>query len=175
MSITATFAFDPSEHYRAARAVTRYTPMRYVPWGFAALALGILVWNVLPAVGEAEPLTVFSIALPYLLLGVFWLTLIPLSQRRAARKLPERDASARGPQERVVDETGFHSRGNGVALDIPWHAMVRAVETEEFFLFFYCKQCAYYVPKRVLAAPQLSEVRDLARAALADRARLREQ
>jgi hypothetical protein len=172
MSVAATFDFDATEHYRATRAVTRYSSVRYFTWGFAALALGMLAWNILPVLGEADTLTLFFSALPWLLLGAFWLTFIPMLQRRGARKLPERDASARGPQERIVDDAGFHSRGNGVALDVPWHAMARAVETDEFFLFFYNKQCAYYFPKRVLSPADVSAVRGLARAALGDRASL---
>ena len=51
-----------------------------------------------------------------------------------------------------MDAAGYHSRGNGVALDIPWHAVARAIETDEFFLLFYNKQFAYYLPKRAFAA-----------------------
>ena len=172
MSVSATFDFDPAEHYRATRAVTRFTPARYFVWGFTALALGMLAWNVLPYWDEAEPSTLFASALPWLLIGVFWVVFIPVLQRRSARKLHERDVSVQGPQERALDATGFHSRGNGVALDVPWHAMARAVETEQFFLFFYNKQCAYYLPKRALAPEQVIKARALTRDALADRAQL---
>lgn len=108
-------------------------------------------------------------ALPWVIIGAFWLEFIPWLQRRAARKLPARDASVRGPQERAVDATGYHSRGNGVHLDVPWHAMVRGVETDQFFLFFYNKQCAYYLPKRALSETQCADVRALLRANLGER------
>lgn len=39
--------------------------------------------------------------------------------------------------------------------------MARAVESDRFFLFFYNKQCAYYLPKRALSNPQCAEVRAL--------------
>jgi hypothetical protein len=79
----------------------------------------------------------------------------------------------RGPQERTVDAVGYHSRGNGVAVDVPWHALKKAVETEHFFIFFYNWQCGYYVPKRALSAADVARVREHARAGLGAQAHLR--
>ena len=172
MAITATFDFDPAEHYRATRAVYRRTALRFMPWAFAAVILGLLAWNLVPHWDDATGGGWLGSALPYIIFLLIWLPLIPFMQRRAARKLPEHDPSARGTQERSVDVAGFHSRGNGVSLDVPWHVMRRAVETEEFFLFFYNKQCAYYLPKRVLSAAHLTDVRALVRTHLGDRSHL---
>lgn len=166
MSVTTTYDFDPKEHYQAARAVTRLTWFRWLPWlagGF--MVLFALVDVVVPGWGDADALSLFIEASPYLLVGAFWIALIPWSQRRAARKLSKRDPSVRGPQERSVDAVGYHSLGNGVRVEVPWHAMARAVETDRFFLFFYNKQCAYYIPKRALSDAQCAEVRTLMRAA----------
>lgn len=172
MGILATFDFDAAEHYRATRAVTRHTPQRFVAWGFAAFALGLVAWNVVPRWGDVEPLPLFWSSLPWLLLTAFWFAFLPFSQWRAARRLPERDPSARGTQERAVDDVGYHSRGNGVAVDVPWHAMHRVIETAEFFLFFYNKQWAYYVPKRALTTAAVAELRALTQAKLEARALL---
>ena len=166
MSVTATYDFDPKEHYQAARAVTRLTWFRWVPWiAVGIVLLLVLVEVVLPHWGEFDAWELFLTSLPWLLLGVFWIALIPWSQRRAARKLAKRDPSVRGPQKRSVDAAGYHSLGNGVRVEVPWHAMARAVETDRFFLFFYNKQCAYYIPKRALSDPQCAEVRTLMEAA----------
>ena len=35
-----------------------------------------------------------------------------------------------------------------------WDALVEAAETDEFFLFYYSKKCAYYLPKRVVGGPE---------------------
>ncbi len=172
MSVQAVFDFDAREAYRAARAVTRLTPLRYFSWVLAALAVCLFAWTVIPAWGKADTFSLLLSGLPYLVLAVFWLFLLPLSQRRATRKMPDRDASLRGPQAREIDAVGYHSRGNGVALDVPWHAMARGVETAEFFLFFYNKQCAYYLPKRTLSEAQAVEVRSLMHSALGQRARV---
>jgi len=171
MSVSATFDFDSSEHYRASREVARRISTRWLARAFALLALIFVGLNVRATWGS-PPAYVFVNALPWLLLGVFWLSLVPLTQWWAAKRLPARDASVRGTQERTVDSQGYHSRGNNVALDIPWHAMVRVVETDAFFLFFYNKQCAYYLPKRALTDDQTRQVRGFARDGLGDRVEL---
>lgn len=169
----ATFEYDPREQYRASRAVARFTSTRYVAWVFAAGALLLLYWNVLRFWGEYPALTLFWSGLPWLLLAGFWLGLMPWTQWRAAQKLPRVDPSVIGPQVREVNDSGFRSEGNGVVLELPWHAMHQAVETEEFLLFFYSKQLAYYLPKRVVAPPALAELRLLMQAKLGSRARNR--
>jgi hypothetical protein len=173
MSVSTTFEYDPAEHYSASQAVFRRGTARYLRWGFVALAIVLLWWNVVRHWNDASLSMVLASALPYVLLGAFWLFYFPYAQRRAARKLPEVDASVRGPQTRGVDVDGFHTRGNGVSLDVPWHAMVRGEETDRFFLFFYAKQLAYYIPKRVLSPSETGDVRGLMREHLGERATLR--
>jgi hypothetical protein len=58
-----------------------------------------------------------------------------------------------------------------VALDLPWHAMLSGVETAEFFLFFYNKQLAYYLPKRLLDSTGINEIRTMMQNNIRDRAR----
>jgi len=174
MGVSATYEYDPSEHYRAMRAVTSLTPFRWVGRVcFVLLPAGMLALAALSAhaTGHGVATAVLGV-LPYVLLCFFWGALIPMSQRRRAKRLPKLDASVRGLQERQVDGEGYHSRGNGVALDIPWHAMTKAVETDQLFLFFYNWQCAYYLPKRSLGPAQVRDVRAFARAGLGARARV---
>jgi hypothetical protein len=170
MAVETTFDYKPREHYRALRAVTRLTSSRYWSFAFLLFAVAMLGWTVLPNLDVATPSELLWSALPWVLLGAFWVGITPFLLWRAAKKLPERDPSAIGPQLRVVDENGYHSLGNGVSVDIPWHAMLKAAETPEFVLFFYNKQCAYYIPKHSLAADKLAELRRLTRANLGARA-----
>jgi len=172
MSVSVTFEFDPTEHYKASQVVLQRGAARYIRWGFVALAIALLWWNVVRHWNDASPSALFASALPYVLLGAFWLFYFPYAQLRSARKLPEVDASVRGPQTRGVDVDGFHTRGNGVNLDVPWHAMVRGEETDRFFLFYYAKQLAYYIPKRALSGAEMSDVREIMREHLRDRATL---
>jgi hypothetical protein len=172
MAVSATYEYDAAEHYQALRAITRLTPLRWVGLlCFVVLPVGFTALTAFAAratdhdVGEA----LISIV-PYVLLFFFWGALIPWSQRRRAKRLPKLDPSAQGVQERRVDDVGYHSRGNGVTLDIPWHAVKKVVETEQVFLFFYNWQCAYYLPKRPLDVADVGRVRELACAALGERA-----
>jgi hypothetical protein len=175
MGVSATYEYDPSEHYQAMRAVTNLTPFRWVGLVcFVLLPAGTVVLAAFAARATGRDVGTALLGVPpYVLLFFFWGALIPMSQRRRAKRLPKLDPSVNGPQERRVDGEGYHSRGNGVALDIPWHAMRKVVETEQHFLFFYNWQCAYYLPKRPLDAGQIRGVRDFARSALGERARLR--
>ena len=170
MSVAATYEYDWREHYRASREVTRRMWTRWLGWGFAAVALILVSLNYFSAAGHVSALGVFLNVSPWLLVGAAWLALIPLMQRRAAKKLPSRDLSLRGPQTRSLDAIGYHFRGNSVSLDIPWQVMLRAVETPEFFLFFYNKQCAYYFPKRALNATEVERARALLKEGLGNRA-----
>ena len=46
------------------------------------------------------------------------------------------------------------------------------METKEFFLLFYFKQVAYYIPKRALTEDQLSKARAVIRDGLGQKAEL---
>jgi hypothetical protein len=173
MAVTGVFEFDSAEYLRATRAISRFTHIRWIGWAFGSVAFALVAATFYQLRDEAPSLIVANV-LPWFLLGVFWLSMVPLMQWWSARTVHKRDASVLGPQERTVDEAGFHTRGNGVALDIPWHAMVRGVESAEFFLFFYSKQLAYYLPKRALDAQQVEHVRSLMRSGLSERAKLLE-
>lgn len=175
MDVTATFEYDSKEHYRALRDITNLTPYRWVTVisgvVLPLVAVAVIVWII--RARDGDPLATFMDWLPYILLFFVWAAILPLSQWRMAKRLPTIDASARGPQERGVDSIGYHQRGNGVALEVPWHAFKKAVETDRFFIFFYTRQCGYYLPKRTLSASDISAVRQIARTALGERARVR--
>jgi hypothetical protein len=120
MSVSATYEYDAAEHYRALRAITCLTPLRWISLlCFFILPVGVVALAAFAAraTGHAVGTALIGIA-PYVLL-FFWGALIPWSQRLRARRLPKLDPSAQGVQERRVDVEGYHSRGNGVALDIP--------------------------------------------------------
>jgi hypothetical protein len=87
--------------------------------------------------------------------------LIPGLRWWSVRRMLRADPSVRGPQRREVSESGIRVSGNGVSLELHWHAMAQVLETEEFFLFYYTKGCAYYLGKARLAPEQQTEVRNL--------------
>jgi hypothetical protein len=162
MTTSATFDFDQREYYRGIRAAQAHNPYRWVIPLAGIVLPAVMIWL---AIGDSwqriGPWLAFQNALPWLLLGVFYLTMMPLMARAAARKALENDPSLRGPQTRIVDDDGVHVLGAGFRQDLRWTDLVKAVETEEFFLFFYNKRQAHFVPKRVLPLASIAEVRSL--------------
>lgn len=176
MSVSATFEYDPDEHYRALRATTGVTMVRWMPILAFGVPITAIVFEIIAIRNNPERGAMTSVmdVLPYVLLGAFWLGMVPFSQRRQSRRLTKLDPSVIGPQERVVDAEGFHTSGNGEHLDVPWHILRRVVETDQFFLFFYDREHAYYIAKRLLSSDQVQAVRSFARAGLRDHVHLLE-
>ena len=172
MSITASFEYDPKEWYAASRAVTRSTHWRWTIPLFSVLipAIGFVLsldhWDVM------TPSARFWSSLPWLLLFLFYIALIPVMQRRRVQRLKTDEPTVRGTQSRTVDETGFHVRGHGFAQDLAWGELHRVVETDRFFLFFYNKRCAHVMPKRVLSSDEVAGARTLIAQRIGERARL---
>jgi hypothetical protein len=173
MSVRADFTFDRKEHYRASSEVTRRTSARYFGIGFFVVGLALSYWNGFRCLGEYPLATVIGSALPWLALGAFWLGLFPFQLWRAARQTERTDPGARGVLSREVDEFGLLATGNDVVLELPWKAILKVVETEEFFLFFYFKNLAYCIPKRVLSPSDVATVRRLTALGLGARAEVR--
>ena len=176
MNTFAQFEYDPAEQYAAARAVTRATNWR---WIIPVFAIGIpLLTIVLTIVPDRESMSVtnmFFSALPWVLLGAFYLALIPMMQKRRAKKMIKTEPWVRGTQERGVDETGFHVRGHGLVMDYAWSDIQSAIETPHFFLFFYNRNCAHFIPKRALPVAGVDDVRSVIQAHMPSRARLARQ
>jgi hypothetical protein len=162
MTTSATFDFDRREYYRGIRAVQANNPYRWVIPLVGIILPSVMIWF---AIGESwqrmGPWLAFQNALPWLLLGAFYLSMMPLMARAAAKKALENDPSLRGPQTRIVDDEGIHVLGAGLRQDLRWTDLVKAVETREFFLFFYNKRQAHYIPKRVLTSASVADVRNL--------------
>jgi hypothetical protein len=172
MSVEAVYDFDPAEHYRALRAVTRLSWARWVPWTLAGVMGLYIIVVIVSGWGRAQPADLLINMMPYVLVVAFWFFVFSRLQRQAARRQAEQDPSLRGTQQRILDAAGYHSRGGGVSFDVPWHAIHRVIETEEFVLIYYTKACAYYIPKRTLPSTGISGLRETVRRAMGDRATL---
>ncbi len=142
------FSFDAAQHLRAQREVNRRWKYRWTLWAFGIGFPAIMfAWGVLPNWSRINSWYLFLNLLPWLLLSAFFLALIPIQQRRAARKLAKTDPTLQGLQRRFVDDAGLHMVAPGLSLDLAWTTMQNVVETDEFFLFYYNTRCAYYIPK----------------------------
>jgi YcxB-like protein len=173
MVVDTTFLYDPDQHAAALRDAYRASGARRTRW---AIALGVpLAMTALTFAGAPDdPLAAFWSVVPYWVLFPFLgLGMLPLQRRWAARALPKRDPTVLGPQRRVLDTAGLQVGGNGVHLSFDWAGIQRVLETPAFFLFFFSKGSAYYIPKSALSGAQVEGVRGLVAAHLsADRPRM---
>jgi hypothetical protein len=173
MNTFAQFEFDPAEQYAAARAVTGATAWRWIIPLFAlGIPLVVIAVTVLPHIRTMSPMGIAMNSMPWVLLGAFYLALIPMSQKRRANRMAKTEPSVRGIQERGVDASGLHVRGHGLTMDYAWSDLLTAIETPAFFLFFYNKNCAHFIPKRALNGGSVDEVRSIIHAHMGGRAKL---
>ncbi len=108
-----------------------------------------------------------GIALALLLLQI----IIPIVQRRALRRAYSETPSLRGPQVYEFSETGLVMTGVGSSSTVVWDSLVEAIETEEFFLLYFSKRTAFYLPKRATSdEAQRTALRELLRTQLGPRA-----
>lgn len=165
MPITAQFEFDETEHRLALQEAWKLQPLARVAtivgiaWPAIGLWLGIgRHWR------EMDFVDLLTNAMPWVILGAFFLCLVPYLHRTQARKALENDPSLHGTQVRSVDDEGLHVRGAGFSPSIPWGGLLRATETRHFFLFFEDKRLHHYIPKRVLSDVERDGVRNLIQA-----------
>jgi hypothetical protein len=161
------FLLDPAETVRAGQHVQKRQRFAWVGWAMWPL-FAILAIVHLSVGGRLEELQLLgSVAL---VVGLGQL-LGPRIQRRRYRRLYAETPATRGPQVYRFDADGLMMTGGVAAITLGWNAIVEADETDELFLFFFNKQGAYYLPKRAIGgAPVESELRELLRTHLGDRA-----
>ena len=69
----------------------------------------------------------------------------------------------------AVSPAGVRSAGQLATGLAPWSSMMKAVETDDFFLFYLSKINAVYLPKRHVTPDEVQAVRELTRARLGER------
>jgi hypothetical protein len=167
----ARFDWDPKQMYRVFRLATRYGSRQW-PIYLWMLALG--AWTGGPTLYRQFRDGGFgNVSLGLLALSLFPLVLVlaigPLMSWWAARRLPRVRPSVRGPITVAVGPRGVRSAGLIASGEVPWSALLKTVETQEFFLFFVSKLQALYLPKVSLEASSVASVRTLAASELGKR------
>ena len=123
----------------------------------ASLSTAIVVFGFLvkPSVQAAKAL------LPFLGLVVAWIAILWILPRWTMRRQFLRQPGAHGQRTVLLDASGVHWRWNGGSSDIEWRNYIRSVEDKNQILFYTSPACFNILPKRVIAAEQLSELRSL--------------
>jgi hypothetical protein len=170
--VEARFEYESAEAARAGMVAARKAGGLWISY---AVISALVLWNtVAPAYAQWQRGGWRAISLPLLVLGMApWLIIVlalPLASRWAARRALRTGPSTRGTQRVGVAEWGLRVTGPLHSGELKWPAFMRAVETEEFFLFFISKVQPIFVPKRLLTAAELEQVRALTRDGLGAKA-----
>jgi YcxB-like protein len=168
----AAFEQEAAQMYRAMRLVARYGANQWYVYVFMA-ALGAWTSGP-PLVRQWRQGGIGNVSLFQLALGLTPLLLVlaigPAATWWQVRRVLSSSPASRGPMSIAVTDGGVRASGASAESVVPWEAMHRAVETEEFFLFFITRVQAIYLPKPRLGHPSdAGVVRDLAARRLAAR------
>lgn len=165
--LTYQFHLDPAETVRASRLVLqrgRFAWMHRFVW---PLLLGLAILSLITGDSWRDLRLLGIVAL---LLGSLQL-LAPIIQRWQVRRSYAEMPTARSMQVYHFSDAGLQMSAGAASTTIGWDVVLEARETREFFLFFFAKRRAYYLPKRAVGdAAEQRHLRDLLRMALSSRA-----
>jgi YcxB-like protein len=165
-SLVFELALDPGETVRAGQAIQERARARSNTFW--------LYWLIIPAAGvltwRASVRTIMSLAI---VVGIVLLVALvsPALRRRQVRRLYAGTPALAGAKRYEFNEEGLTLSNASASHLLRWSAFVQAAETPEFFLLYYSKGCAYYLPRRGIGSEtQVDAVRQLLRDQLGERA-----
>jgi hypothetical protein len=145
------FQFDLrlDEMLRASRAVwSRHKLERTLRWGVPLFAAGIIVLSWAASGNLVAALQATWVSLAVLLVIVYGL--LPFLRRRSLTRAYRANPKLLGMHTYTFTETSLTMAGPLTSVTLAWDALQKAVETDEFFLFYPNRNWAYYVPKRAV-------------------------
>ncbi len=139
--------------HRNRRSAAKW--IRQIVWWALILSSAFLLFGAIRTgnIRTLLPLFVFVAILLVVIGG------LPLSL--TARKQFLKQPGAHGPRTVVFDAAGTHWRWNGGSADVEWKNYIRWLEGKNQILFYTSPACFNILPKRAIAAEQLSELRSL--------------
>jgi YcxB-like protein len=151
-----TYAATARDRYRVIRTIT--TRQR----GWQLFIGGTWVVIAVIAIGElarGRPVVPLLVTLlPWTFIAGISTALLPAMWYLGARGAV-RNAMVRGDHTIELAEGGLRESGQVTATVIRWSAIVRVVETADFFLFYYTKSSAFYLPLSAVPPTDLGAVR----------------
>jgi len=156
------FQFTLDDYRNGFRAHYRKGASAYRRWMLKlVLAIGVLLLlaGILVVITRQGPMTA---ALPPLLLGVAWTwigtgKMYLLSAKSQFAKSPV----LREPRRVEFSDEGVKTDAGIASSQVSWKSFLRYVESTETFLLYTSPACFVIVPKRVLQAEQVNELRRL--------------
>jgi len=152
------------EHVRAMRAMAKHRiggRLWRVVKNIILSVIVILFLLTLWGASTMGPEAVVSLW-PAALLTAFWVLYFTVGFSWFNALVTRRiDPNAKVPCVHRVSREGYHISSSEMNVDVRWNGVLRIVETDEFFLLFWSRPFAYYLPKRVVtpeAVPRLREM-----------------
>ena len=159
MELTFRFLLTPAETVRASRAITKGSRSELY-WAFFTAALTFC--TLVSAMMFWSQLSIPARLLLVAPLGLF-LLLAPSVLRLRLKRAYVRDPL-------IFSEQVFTLSAASIALESAagqtitrWEAIRETREQPEFYLFFYTRDCAYFLPKRAIPSDQHGEVHEMIR------------
>ena len=132
-----------------------YRWLQYAYAMFPLLFVG-LSWFVRRSLGAAIIDNWFWIvALP-----LFGFVVLPWLTRRAFRRRFRSNPMLGGERSLTLREDGLAMESRAGSAVVRWPALLRVVESDEHFLFYYTPQCAYYLPRMAVPEDEFAAVRE---------------
>ena len=172
MAVEVRFHPDPGEQGRAALAIGHIADRPVLRLGLAFLPLATLLAALVLAPGSqlTGGWLVVALSGSAVCFGA-WLMARPAWQRQRAARAFAGSSTAAFEHGLVVSPTGLQITAGSATTTFGWDVVQQVRETTEFYLFFYARQHAVYLPKRLLDATQDASLRALVRAAAPDAGR----
>jgi hypothetical protein len=156
--LTYEVILDAAETVQASRALRRRQRFAWLEWAVWPLMGGVALLILLLGRDWRALWPLAAVALVLLLLQPASTWLMRWQLRRAWRETP----SLQGPQVYEFSDSGVTITGGASSIRLGWDSFVDAAETEAFFLLYYSKRFAYYLPKRVVGSEaELHSLREL--------------
>jgi hypothetical protein len=144
---------DPAETVRASQAIERRARRRGPVLALYGLCLAPIAIAVATQTMD-RVLPPYLLVLAVILVGaVAW----PPIQRYRLRRLYAETPSLRGFQMYELSTDHFECSNALSHAVMQWDAFTEVAETDEFFLFYFAKKRAYYLPKAVIGGTSEEE------------------
>jgi hypothetical protein len=144
--LTFEFSLDASETVRAATELQKrartFDSMRIVAAALVVSSISAVAFRLGPKVIAAN----VGVLVLMILFELGW----PRYLERHVRKFYLTTPALAGVQRYVFADDGLTMSSEGSSILVRWPSILQAVETKEFFLFYYSPKAAYYLPRRVV-------------------------
>jgi hypothetical protein len=138
----------------AARS-TWYRRMQYFYAWFPLVFVGISLFAGRSLLTALRDNLFWIIGLP-----LFGFVVLPRINQWTVKRQLRSNPMLGGPQSFALQEDGLAMENRAGSALVRWPTLLRVVESPEYFLFYYTRQFAYFLPRAAIPSSELQLVRD---------------